>query len=321
MTEKYAKTRLYSLATLILIYLVAPLPFINTPYVVFILTQMTFLTIFAYVFNFLFGFTRQLFLCIGAFAGIGSYITGVMLRDGIMGPVEAVALSTFVVALVGWAVSLLSVIRRFVVIFTGIFTLAITLVFTNLVTGLVNVTGGETGFRIRGVSLLFFDVLPYYMRYYYIALAALLLVTVVSFYLIFYTKTGYAYRCIMDDELSAELVGINVQRVKTVTALLASALLGFSGALYGLFSQLIAPSYYMFTSIDLPIQLIVILGGKSSLLGPYIGSGIIALVNEVLRFLGPLTQLIYGLILMLLLTFFRNGIVDFLKKRIAPWLY
>ncbi|MEM4304052.1 MAG: branched-chain amino acid ABC transporter permease [Candidatus Caldarchaeum sp.] len=321
MTEKYAKTRLYSLATLILICLVAPLPFINTPYAAFILAQMIFLTIFAYVFNFLFGFTRQLFLCIGALAGIGSYITGIMLRDGIMGPVEAVALSTLVVALVGWAVSLLSMIRRFVVIFTGIFTLAITLVFSNLVTGLVNVTGGETGFRIRGVSLLFFDVLPYYMRYYYIALAALLFVTVVAFYLLLYTKIGYAYRCIMDDELSAELVGINVQRVKTVTALLASALLGFSGALYGLFSQLIAPSYYTFSSIDLPIQLIVILGGRSSLLGPYIGSVIIALVNEVLRFLGPLTQLIYGLILMLLLTFFRNGIVDFLKKRIAPWLY
>lgn len=321
MTEKYAKKRLYSLAVLILIYLVAPLPFINTPYLVFIMTQMIFMTIFAYVFNFLFGFTRQLFLCIGAFAGIGSYITGIMLRDDVFGPVEAVVLSTIVVGLIGWAVSQLSVIRRLVVIFTGIFTLAITLVFTNVVTGLVNVTGGETGFRIKGVSLLFFDALPYYTRYYYISLAALLLFTVAAFYLLFYTRTSYAYRCIMDDELGAELVGINVRRVKTLTAFLASALLGFSGALYGLFSQLIAPSYYAFSSIDLPIQLIVILGGRSSLLGPYIGSAIIALINEALRFLGPLTQLIYGLTLMLLLMFFRNGIVDFLKKRVAPWFY
>ncbi|MEM0349790.1 MAG: branched-chain amino acid ABC transporter permease [Candidatus Caldarchaeum sp.] len=321
MTDRYLKTRLYVLAALVIIYIVLPLPFINTPYVVFILAQMTFFTVFAYSFNFLFGFTRQLFLCVGAFAGIGAYITGIMLRDGLTGPIEAVALSTVAVALIGWAVSIVSVRRRLVAIFTGIFTLAITLVFGNLVTGLVEVTGGETGFRIRGVSLLFLDTMPYYMRYYYIALATLLLVTTVAFYLIYYTKTGYAYRCIIDDELSAELVGINVQRVKTLTALLASALLGFSGALYGLFSQLISPSYYAFGSIDLPVQIIVILGGRTSLLGPYIGSAIIAVVNESLRFLGPLTQLLYGLILMLLLAFFRNGIVDFVKRKVAPWFY
>ncbi len=321
MTDRFLKTRLYVLAALVIIYIVLPLPFINTPYVVFILAQMTFFTVFAYSFNFLFGFTRQLFLCVGAFAGIGAYITGIMLRDGLTGPIEAVALSTVAVALIGWAVSIVSVRRRLVAIFTGIFTLAITLVFGNLVTGLVEVTGGETGFRIRGVSLLFLDTMPYYMRYYYIALATLLSVTTVAFYLIYYTKTGYAYRCIIDDELSAELVGINVQRVKTLTALLASALLGFSGALYGLFSQLISPSYYAFGSIDLPVQIIVILGGRTSLLGPYIGSAIIAVVNESLRFLGPLTQLLYGLILMLLLAFFRNGIVDFVKRKVAPWFY
>lgn len=321
MTDKHVKTRLYVLAALILIYIALPLPFINTPYAVFILAQMTFFTIFAYSFNFLFGFTRQLFLCIGAFTGIGAYITGIILRDGIAGPVEAVALSTVVVAFIGLAVSILSVRRKLVAIFTGIFTLAITLVFSNLVTGLVDLTGGETGFRIRGVSLLFLDNLPYYMRYYYIALTTLLIVTVIAFYLIYYTRTGYAYRCIIDDELSAELVGINVQRVKTLTSLLASALLGFSGALYGLFSQLISPSYYAFGSIDLPVQIIVILGGRTSLLGPYIGSAIIAVVNESLRFLGPLTQLLYGLILMLLLAFFRNGIVDFVKRKVAPWFY
>ncbi|MDR7439689.1 MAG: hypothetical protein QN181_07340, partial [Armatimonadota bacterium] len=51
----YVKTRLYVLAALILIYIALPLPFINTPYVVFILAQMTFFTIFAYSFNFLRG--------------------------------------------------------------------------------------------------------------------------------------------------------------------------------------------------------------------------------------------------------------------------
>ncbi|MDW7977407.1 MAG: hypothetical protein RMH74_01230, partial [Candidatus Caldarchaeum sp.] len=90
---------------------------------------------------------------------------------------------------------------------------------------------------------------------------------------------------------------------------------------YGLFSQLIAPSYFAFATVDLPAQIIVILGGRASLLGPYIGSAIITVINEALKFLGPLTQLLYGLILILLLAFFRNGIVDFVKRRFLPWFF
>ncbi|MEM1952519.1 MAG: branched-chain amino acid ABC transporter permease [Candidatus Caldarchaeum sp.] len=310
-----------ALIVLAAIYVVVPLIFINTPYVVFILAQMAFFTVFAYGFNFLFGFTRQLFLCVGAFIGIGAYITGISLRDGLMGPVEAVLLSTAVVAALGWVVSYLSVRRKLVVIFTGIFTLAITLVFNNLVIGLANITGGETGFRIRGVSLGPLDALPYNLRYYYVATMTILAVTAIAYYLLFHTRTGYSYRCIIDEETSAELIGINVSKVKTLTALFSSALLGFAGALYGLFSQLIAPSYFAFASVDIPVQIIVILGGRATLLGPYIGSAIIAVVNEALRFLGPLTQVLYGLTLVFLLAFFRNGIADFLKRKVFPWFF
>lgn len=314
-------TRLIALIMLAVIYGLVPLVFVNTPYVIFILSQMAFFTAFAYGFNFLFGYTRQLFLCVGAFIGIGAYITGISIRDGLMGSVEAVLLSTAVVGAIGWVVSYLSVRRKLVVIFTGIFTLAITLVFNNLVIGLANVTGGETGFRIRGVSLGPLDALPYNLRYYYVATLTVLAATAIAYYLLFYTRTGYAYRCITDEEVSAELVGINVSRVKTLTALFSSAFLGFTGAQYGLFSQLIAPSYFAFSSLDIPAQIIVILGGRATLLGPHIGSAIIAVVNEALRFLGPLTQVLYGLTLILLLAFFRNGIADFIKRKIFSWFF
>ncbi len=315
------RNQLIAFITLCTVYIFLPLLFINTPYVVFIMTQMLFFTIFAYSFNFLFGFTRQLFLCIGAFAGIGAYITGILLRESIVGVVESVILSTLTVGFIGWFVSYLSVRRRLVVIFTGIFTLAITLAFNNLVIGLVDITGGETGFRVRLVSLGLLDSLPLYVRFYYLAAATLLTTAFISFYLLSYTKIGYAFRCIIDDEVSSGLIGIDVAKIKMITAVLASGLLGYAGALYGLFSQLITPSYYGFLSLDIPVQLIVILGGRATLLGPFIGSAIISILNEALKFLGPLTQVLYGLILVLLLAFFRNGIVDFVKRRIVPWFF
>jgi branched-chain amino acid transport system permease protein len=319
--EKYIKERSYVLMALAILYLVLPLVFIDMPYVIFILTQMNFYLLFAFAFNFLFGLTNQLFLSVGAFAGIGAYITGILLREGMSGPVEAVILSTLLVAGIGYLVSTLSVKRRLVVIFTGVFTLAITLVFTNLTIALVTITGGETGFRIRGVNLWILDWLPHNIKYYYLSSAILLVVTILAYYILFYTKMGYAYQCILADELTAELIGIYVQRVKTLTGLFASALLGLSGSIYGLFSQLIAPSYFAFASVDLPVQLIVILGGRGTLLGPYIGAAVITVVNELLRLLGPLTLVIYGVTLIFLLAFFRNGIIEFLKRNLAPWLF
>jgi branched-chain amino acid transport system permease protein len=312
--EKYIKERSYVLMALAILYLVLPLVFIDMPYIIFIVTQMNFYLLFAYAFNFLFGLTNQLFLSVGAFAGIGAYITGILLREGMSGPVEAVILSTLLVAGIGYLVSTLSVKRRLVVIFTGVFTLAITLVFTNLTIALVTITGGETGFRIRGVNLWILDWLPHNIKYYYLSSAILLVVTILAYYILFYTKMGYAYQCILAD-------GIDVRRVKTLTGLFASALLGLSGSIYGLFSQLIAPSYFAFASVDLPVHLIVILGGRGTLLGPYIGAAVITVVNELLRLLGPLTLVIYGVTLIFLLAFFRNGIIEFLKRNLAPWLF
>lgn len=320
MIEKFNNRRIYVIAAVAILLLSLPIFYIDTPYIMFILAQMNFYTLFAFGFNYLFGFTRQLFLAVGAFAGMGAYITGIILREGIMGPVEAIILATLLVGSLGYIVSTISVKRKLAVIFTGVFTLAITLVFTNLTMALVDITGGESGFRISNINLMA-DWLPNYVSYYYLSSAVLLFTTIISYHLLYNTKLGYAYKCILDDELSAELIGIDVQKVKTLTALFASALIGFSGSIYGLFSQLIAPSYFAFASVDLPVQLIVILGGKATLLGPYIGSAVITVLNELLRLLGPLTLLIYGITLLFLLAFFRNGIVEFLKRKFETWLF
>jgi branched-chain amino acid transport system permease protein len=226
LTLQPMRVRLLALFIVWALHIVLPLALQGVPYAVFILTQMVFFTAFAFSFNFLFGFTRQLYLCIGAFAGISAYVTGIAVRDGLTGVLEAVVLGTLLTTALGWIVSVLSVRRRLVVIFTGIFTLAITLVFNNMVVGLVSITGGETGFRIRLADLGPLEVLPKNLRFYYVVTAVLIVLTAISYHMVYRTKVGYAYRCIMDDEFSAELVGINVSRVKTLTAAL---FLGFGG--------------------------------------------------------------------------------------------
>jgi len=320
LSEKYGRQRRLLFIGIVAVHFLIPLFLVNNPYLLYLATQMVFFTLFAYAFNLYFGFTKQLYLCLGAFAGIGAYITGIAVRDGYMGPVEAIALATLATTCLGLGVSYLAVKRKFVGIFTGVFTLAITLAFQNLVVGLSHVTGGETGFRVPPIDFFFLNSLPSTLRFYIIATTTLMLVFFIVYYILFHRNVGYAFKCILSDEFTAELIGVDVVRLKVLTAGFASALLGFVGALYSLFFQLISPSYYAFSSLDIPAQLIVILGGRATLTGPFIGSVIIMIINESLRLLGHLTQVIYGAVLVFLLAFFRNGVVDFIKK-LLPWFF
>ena len=90
---------------------------------------------YAVAFNVLFGSTGQLFLCVGALAGLGGY-TSAILSDRVGIPmVVSMALAGVGAAIVGGALSWIAVSRSLDVIFTGIVTLTFSLAFDNLLLG------------------------------------------------------------------------------------------------------------------------------------------------------------------------------------------
>ena len=100
---------------------------------------------YAVAFNVLFGSTGQLFLCVGALAGLGGY-TSAILSDRVGIPmVLSMALAGVGAAIIGGALSWIAVSRSLDVIFTGIVTLTFSLSFDNLLLGRRDLTGGETG--------------------------------------------------------------------------------------------------------------------------------------------------------------------------------
>ena len=100
-------------------------------------------------FNLIFGSTGQLFLCVGALAGIGGY-GGAILADTLGLPmVLSIVLATIAAGLVGGLLSWIAVRRSLGVIFTGIITLIFALAFENLLLGLGGVTGASRAFPSR----------------------------------------------------------------------------------------------------------------------------------------------------------------------------
>jgi branched-chain amino acid transport system permease protein len=88
---------------------------------------------YAVAFNVIFGSTNQLFLCVGALAGLGGYTSAILTDEAGLPLAAGLALATALATTVGGLLSWVAVRRSLGVIFTGIVTLAFSLSFSNLV--------------------------------------------------------------------------------------------------------------------------------------------------------------------------------------------
>ncbi len=282
-----------------------PLALGGSGYGMRIASLMLVVAIYAVAFNLLFGHTRQLFLCVGALAGMGAYASVILVRDARIPPLLATALATAGTALLGGFLSYVGVRRGLGVLFVGIITVAVSLIFHNLLLGLREYTNGETGISTRGFG---FGLGEAPARAYYVLLAVLV-VCVGIYQLLLRSRHGLAFRALEDDELNAELSGIDVTRYKVGTATLASALIGLTGALYADFNGFISPSVFALGHVDIPVLIALLLGGMRTVLGPVVGAGVFTVVDELVRPFGQLTVLTYGILLMVLFLIFREGVV------------
>lgn len=261
-------------------------------------------------FNLIFGHTKQLFLCLNALAGTAGYVAVVLAIQLKLSPWVSVPLGVAAAAGLGALFSYVSVLRGLGVIFLGIVTLAFSLIFHNLVLGLRQYTNGETGLVSRGLG---FALLEQPVPSYYIFLAVLA-AALLTYQLLMSSKSGMAFRALSDDELTAELSGIDVTRYKVLAAAVASAILGLSGALFAFYNGIVSPSVFSFVGIDIPVLIALLLGGMRTRFGPVVGAVAFALIEEAVRPWGQLNVLVYGVLLIVLFSTFREGVVPMLTQ-------
>ena len=264
-------------------------------------------------FNVIFGSTGQLFLCVGALAGLGGY-TSAILSDRVGIPmVVSIALAGVGAAVIGGALSWIAVSRSLDVIFTGIVTLTFSLAFDNLLLGRRDLTGGETGLVIEAGSDTWLgeQVAPYY------ALLALVLVYLVLYRLLQRSHIGWAFRALRTDEIAAELAGVDVKRYRVLAGVIGSAMLGVAGAVYSHSEGFIAPSTFAFGQVDVRVLVMLAFGGIGSLLGPIVGAVTFTALDEWLVSFNELRLVIYGAVIIVLFLGFQRGVVPTLQSFLA----
>ena len=256
-------------------------------------------------FNVIFGSTGQLFLCVGALAGLGGY-TSALLSDRVGIPMLlSMVLATVGAAVIGGLLSWIAVSRRLDVIFTGIVTLAFSLGFDNLLLGQRDLTGGETGLVVVDGSqtLLGELVAPYYV------FLALVLGYLAVYRLLQRAQIGWAFRALRDDEVAAELAGVDVKRYRVIAGVIGAAMIGLAGALYAHSEGFIAPSTYAFGNVDVRVLVMVAFGGVGSLLGPVVGAAAFTILDEWLVSFNQYRLILYGAAMIVLFLGFRRGFV------------
>ncbi len=259
---------------------------------------------YATAFNVIFGSTGQLFLCLGALAGVSGYATPILAdRVGVPG-VLALALGTIASALLGGLFSWVSVRRSLGVIFTGIVTLTFSLGFNNLLLGQRELTGGETGLRVEvGSDTFLRELVPAYLVF-----LVLLVVYLAAFRWLQRSHFGWAFRALRDDPVAAELAGIDVARYRIWAGTIGSAMLGLAGGLWAITEGFVSPTTFAFGEVDVETLVILAFGGIGTLTGPVLGAVALTVIDEVLRDAGQLRVAVFGVVIITLFLGFRSGV-------------
>lgn len=300
------------IAILIVMISLALLPIAvkGNPYYLRLATIMLAYICYVIAFNIIFGHTGQLFLSVGALVGSSAYFSVIMTKELGITPFVTIPLGVLYSGAIGAIFSYVSVRRGLGVIFVGMITLVFSFVFYNLILGLRELTHGEDGLVTKDLGL---NIFENRWSSYYIFLTILLL-SLLLYHFLIVSRIGLAFRALRDDELSAELSGIDVTKYKVLAAFIGSVLLGTVGALYSYYNGFVNPDVFSFIRIDVLVLIMLLFGGMATMLGPILGGAVFTVVHEVVRPLGALSLLVYGIILVLLFLTFRDGLVVALRK-------
>ena len=134
------------------------------------------------------------------------------------------------------------------------------------------------------------------------------------------TRLGRAMRAVRDNELAASAAGIDVFRTKVTAFALCAGLGGLGGGLFAGGFSYVSPDQFAFSD-SIVLLTMALLGGVSSPIGSAIGTGLLILIPEWLRFLKSVPGLylaIYGAAVILIVIFMPDGIWGFVGRLFRP---
>jgi ABC-type branched-subunit amino acid transport system ATPase component/ABC-type branched-subunit amino acid transport system permease subunit len=257
--------------------LMALLPlFVTSSYALGLLTLLAIYGILLIGLDVTVGYLGQVNLAQAAFLGLGGYTAGIAVTRFGLGIPAAVVLAVLLTTVVG-ALLALPALR----LEGPQFALA-TLSFTALTTMVLNewesLTLGAQGLSVSRPPLLGHALTS--RSFYWLCIAMLALVWMAMRNLLS-SQWGRAFEALRDSPIATDAMGVGTYRHKVAGFALGSGLGGLAGALYAFNFQFLQPTVFVY-ELTVILLLGVVLGGRKSLWGAFVGAALVALLPNLL---------------------------------------
>jgi len=123
------------------------------------------------------------------------------------------------------------------------------------------------------------------------------------------SPVGETVTAIREDEVSAASLGINCWKWKVFAFAISSAVAGAAGCFYASFVGTLVPDAFFITE-SFTVLAMVIVGGMGTLIGPALGAILLTILPELLRGIGDLRLIVYGISVTLVVLFMPGGMVQ-----------
>jgi branched-chain amino acid transport system permease protein len=252
-----------------------------------------------------------------AFYGLGAYCVALFLVRAHGNFVVGLALGAIVAGILAILVGAVSLRIRGP--YFSLLTLFIVSALQTIVSALPDFTGGEAGFSLPFLT----NDFEFLTRLYLWMAIAVVAITVGSAVLIERSRLMLALNAIRDDEEVAEAMGVRTSVVKVAAFTISSALAGLIGGVATLHAAYVGPGQVFSIFIAINAILAPVAGGMRNWIGPVVGALLLVAIDYGTRFFasasfmpdwvvvvsGPLNRMLYGVLLVAVVMFFRNGIV------------
>lgn len=258
------------------------------------------------------------------FLGLGAYATAILTQTYGVSAWLALGAAAALSAIAGSAVTWLG--GRFAV--KGVQFALLTIAFAELVRVLFDnwdVVGGTGGLFLRAIDLSRNDplvtlrggTLHFYLAFLAITALAYMLIAALNG-----SRWGYRWKALREDEEAARALGVPALGSKVLVVAISAGLAGIGGGLLGLLQGSLFPDSIMGLRMSIEILIAPIIGGLGTLFGPIIGAFFVVPLMEGSNVLGQrlglfgLNTLIYGLVLLVVITFLPDGIWGWVVERL-----
>ncbi|MDF2998580.1 MAG: inner-rane translocator [Xanthobacteraceae bacterium] len=284
-------------------------PFVLYP--VFLMKVLCF-ALFALAFNLLQGYGGLLSFGHAAFFGMAGYATAHAAKMWGFTPELSILFGTVVGALLGLAIGALAIRRQ------GIYFSMITLALAQMVFFFclqAAFTGGEDGIQgvprgdLLGLVSLADD------RAMYVFVCMVFLASLAMIYRIIHSPFGQALKAIRDNEPRAVSLGFRTAQYKLATFVLSAAFAGLAGGMKALVFQL-ASLTDVHWSMSGEVVLMTLVGGMGTVFGPIVGALVMVSMQNYLAQFGAWVTIIQGVVFVVCVLVFREGIVGLIARLI-----